>query len=164
MTHVGQYFETILDQFSHILTYSCLGFLYPQYIVFFFVEIAVEQWPSTFHYFVQSIPSTNQKWPDDPSFLTRTCSLPLWDHPNLRWYRWYGSDLFHTLLIVRYILIHQNDLYWVLRLKRYTSMNRIFTCMKFLIVLMGISSFLRLILGSCYLLDNLRRLGTIKKF
>lgn len=163
LSHVGQYFETILDQFSHVLIYASIGYLYPKYIIFFFAEIALELWSSTFHFFVKMIPQIDQQWPHHSSFLSQTCSLPLWDHPNLRLYRWYGSDIFHTLLIVRYILIHETDQPWVRRLKQHVPTTRLFKYLKYLLVFMGISSFLRTILGSCHLLDNLQRLGTIKK-
>ena len=163
LSYVGLYFETILDQFSHVLTYSYLGFLYPKYIVFFFAEIALELWSSTFSLFAQSLPKTEQKWPEEPSFLARACHVPSWEHPNLRWYRWYGSDLFHTFLIVRYILIHQSDLPWVQRLKRYASIKRIFTGLRYLIIFMGISTFFRTVLGSFYLFYHLQRLGAIEK-
>lgn len=162
-SYVGQYLDSILDQYAHILIYASIGYLYSSYIVFFFVEIALDIWPNAFEMFMLTLSETTKStWPNQASFLSEACSISVWEHPNLRLFRWYGSDIFHTLLIVRYILINEADQKFVIRLKRHVSMKRLQSYIRILLFVTGISSVLRTIIGSCFMIDKLQRLATLK--
>jgi phosphatidylglycerophosphate synthase len=160
-SYVGQFLDSILDQYAHVLIYAAIGYLYSSYIIFFFLEIALELWSHSFSYYMLTLPKYDSSRFNQSTFLSRTCSFPLWDHDYLRLFRWYGSDIFHTLLVMRYILMHEHDQKFVVRLKRYVSMNKLQSHMRLLIIFMGISSFLRMILSSCSMIDKLQRLARL---
>jgi phosphatidylglycerophosphate synthase len=102
---VGQYFELILDQYAHYIMYVCIGLLYPSYIVYFYLELALELWNSTYNLYIHTLPKTDKPWLHKETFLSTMCSVSIHDHPNLRLFNWYGPDIFHTFLIIRHILI-----------------------------------------------------------
>lgn len=165
-SQIGHYFDSILDQFAHILIYAAIGFLYPKYIAFFFLEVALDIWMSTFAFYRNALPPLKVPWPEQPSFLSETCTFSLWEHPNMRLFRWYGSDIFHTLLIVYYILSNEQFDYYeqkiMIRIKRYISTYQLLIYIRYLIIITSISSILRTLIGSCFMIDNWYRMASIK--
>ena len=161
-SYVGQYFESILDQYAHIILYASLGFLYPSYIIYFFLEIGLEIWHSMYTLFLPSLATFGSEWLEETTLLSQICHVPLWEHPQMRLFRWYGSDVFHTLLVLRYILIHDNDRRCIWHLKRYMSMHKLLLVLRYVIIVSGISSLFRTLITSCYLLDRLFRMAHLK--
>ncbi|CAF4972213.1 unnamed protein product, partial [Rotaria sp. Silwood1] len=98
---LGAYFEFILDTYAHFVMYACIGLLYPSYIVYFYIEIALELWNIMFNSHVNALPKSNLAWLHKTTFLSTTCSVSIYHSPNLRLFNWYGPDIFHTVLVLR---------------------------------------------------------------
>lgn len=162
-SYVGRYLDSILDQYAHIMIYGTIGFLYPSYIVFFFLEIALDIWMSTFTFYRDAFPQWQKSWPDQSTFLSSACTFSFWEHSSLRLFRWYGCDIFHTLLIIRYILIHeQYDRKLLIRIQRYIKINQILVVLRCMIIFTSISALLRTLIGSCFMIDNWYRMASMK--
>jgi len=160
---VGQYFETILDQYAHFIMYACIGLLYPTYIIYFYLEIALELWNSMFNLYIHSLPKTDQTWLHKTTFLSTACSLTIHDHPNLRLLNWYGPDVFHTLLVIRYILLEDNNRKLITYIKRYIAINKVYTIIRYTLYFTGFFSILRTFVTSCFMVDKLERLAEAKE-
>lgn len=159
---VGQYFELILDQYSHFVMYACIGFLYPSYIVYFFLEIALELWNSIFNLYIYTLSKTDQSWLHKTSFFTTKCSNSIHDNPNLRLLNWYGPDIFHVLLVIRYILMNDNERKFITKIKRYISMNKVYLIIRYVLFFSGFFSVLRTYVTSCFMLDKLFKMAEAK--
>ena len=160
---VGQFFEYILDQYAHFIMYICVGLLYPRYIVYFYLEIAVELWNSVFSLYIHSLPTTDQTWLHKTTFLSTTCPLTIHGHPNLRLLNWYGPDVFHTLLVIRHILTDENNRRLVMFIKRYMPINRVHTIIRYTLYFTGFFAVLRTYVTSCLMIDKLERLAEAKE-
>jgi len=139
--------------------YTCIGLLYPTYIVYFYLETAVELWNSTFNLYIHTLPKTDQAWLHKTSYLSTACSLTIHDHPNLRLLNWYGTDLFHTLLVIRSALIDDNNRKLTIYIKRYISMNKVYLIIRYTLYFTGFFSLLRTYVSSCVLLDKLQKMA-----
>jgi hypothetical protein len=140
--------------------YSCIGLLYPAYIIYFYLEIALELWNSTFSLYIYSLPkTTDQSWLHKTTFFSTACSFTVHDHPNLRLLNWYGPDIFHTLLVLRYILIDENNRKLIVYIKRYISTQRLFLIIRYTLFFTGFFAVLRTFVTSCFMLDKLERLA-----
>jgi phosphatidylglycerophosphate synthase len=159
---VGQFFELILDQYAHFVIYACIGLLYPSYIVYFYLEIALELWNSLFNLYIHSLPKSDQSWLHKPTFFTTKCSVYIHDNPNLRLLNWFGPDIFHVLLIVRYILINDNERKLITKIKRYISMDKVYLIIRYTIYFTGFFSILRTYVTSCFILDKLSKMARAK--
>ncbi|UJR27759.1 hypothetical protein I4U23_009032 [Adineta vaga] len=161
---VGHFFEYILDQYSHFTMYACIGFLYPSYIAYFFFEIAIELWNSLFNSYIQTLKTSDQSWLHQTTFLSSICSLTIHDHPNLRLLNWYGPDIFHTLLVVRYILIHEEEKKLITKIKQYVSTRKIHSVITYALCFTGFFSILRTYVTSCFMLEKLYKLSEAREF
>jgi len=159
---VGQYFEYILDQYAHFIMYTCIGLLYPAYIIYFYLEISLELWNSLFNLYIHTLSTTDQTWLHKTTFLSTACSLTIHDHPNLRLFNWYGPDIFHTLLIIRYILVDDNNRKLIVYIKRYISIDKVYLIIRYTLYITGFSSLLRTFVTSCFMIDKLERLAEAK--
>ena len=112
--------------------------------------------------FLPSLAPFGSAWLDKTTFLSQACHVPLWEHAQMRLFRWYGSDVFHTLLVLRYILIHDNERKFIWYLKRHMSMHKLLLVLRYVIMVSGISSLFRTMITSCYLLDKLYRMAHLK--
>ena len=128
---LGQFFEFILDQYSHYIMYVCIGLLYPTYIVYFYLELALELWNSTYELYVHSLSKTDLSWLHRSTFISSMCSVTIHDHPNLRLLNWYGPDIFHTVLLIRFLLINENERKLIGYAKRYVSLEKIHLLVRF---------------------------------
>ncbi|CAF3490796.1 unnamed protein product [Adineta steineri] len=156
---VGQFFELILDQYAHFIMYSCIGYLYSSYIVYFYFEIALELWSSTFHLYITSLAKSDQPWLHKTTFLSTTCSLTIYSHPELRLLNWYGPDVFHTLLVIRFILINDHERKLTSKLQRYISMKKVYLIIQYGIYFTGFFALLRTLVTSCFMLNNFYRIA-----
>lgn len=143
--------------------YTCVGMLYPKYIIYFYLEIAVELWNSTYNHFMHTLPSTDQTWSHRTTFLSSACSWTIHDHPNFRLLNWYGPDVFHTVLVIRYILLDEDNRRLIAYIKRYITINRIFAILRYTLYITGFFTILRTYVSSCMLLDKLERLAMMKE-
>ena len=159
---VGQYFEHILDQYAHFVMYTCIGLLYPTYIVYFYLEIALELWHSGFSSYIQTLPKTDQSWLHKTTSLSSMCQLTIHNHPNLRLLNWYGPDVFHTLLVIRFILTDENTRRLNVYIKRYISLEKVHLIIRYGLYFTGFFTVLRTVVTSCYMLDNLEKLAKAK--
>lgn len=156
---MGLYFEHILDQYAHFVMYSCIGLLYPAYIVYFYLEIALELWSTTFSSFTQSIKNFDHSSFHKTTFLSEACHLTIHDHPNLRLLNWYGPDIFHTLLVIRFILTDENNRKLNNYIKRYVSLGKVHLLIRYGLYFTGFFAILRTFVASCFMLDKLQRLA-----
>lgn len=159
---VGHFFEYILDQYSHFLMYTCIGILYPTYIVYFYLEIVLELWNTTYDLYIHTLTTKDQTWLHKSTFLSRTCSLTIHDHPNLRLFNWYGPDVFHTLLVIRYFLFDDNNIKLRTYIKRYISMKKVHLIIRYILYFTGFFALLRTFVTSCFMIDKLERLAEAK--
>jgi phosphatidylglycerophosphate synthase len=160
---VGLYFETILDQYGHFIMYICIGLLYPTYIIYFYLEIALELWNSVLSLYMNTLSIADRTWLHKTTFLSTTCSLTIHDHPNLRLLNWYGPDIFHTLLLIRYILIDDNNRRLLVYIKRYISIDKLYLIIRYTLYFTGFFAVLRTFVTSCFLIDKLERLASAKQ-
>ena len=160
---VGQYFETILDQYAHVIMYTCIGLLYPKYIVYFYLEVALELWNSIYNFYIHMLPNTDQTWSHRSTFLSSACSLTIHDHPNFRLLNWYGPDVFHTVLVIRFILLDDNDRGLAAFVRRYIAIDRVLTILRYTLYFTGFFTILRTYVTSCVMLDKLERLAMAKE-
>ncbi|CAF0736458.1 unnamed protein product [Rotaria sordida] len=159
---VGRYFELILDSYAHFIMYACVGLLYPSYIVYFYIEIALELWSIMLDYHINRLPKSDLSWLHKTTFLSTTCSVSIYHHPNLRLLNWYGPDIFHTLLVLRYILINDSNKKLIRYIQRYITLNKIYLLIKITLLFTGFFSILRTSVTSCFLLDKLYRMARVK--
>jgi hypothetical protein len=139
-------------------------FSIPHYIIYFFLEIRT----GTVEFHVHAIPAI----PCDLRLgvarqnnllLSQMCRLSVWEHPRMRLFRWYGSDVFHTLLVLRYILIADNDRKFIWHLSD-LHFDANFSW-SFALCDYGqrhLVAPLRTMITSCYLLDKLYRMAHLK--
>ena len=158
---VGRYFEYILDEYAHFVMYACTGLLYPSYIVYFYLEIALELWNSHFNLYVYTLPGLDKPWLHRETFLSKTCPTAIYSNPNLRLFNWYGPDVFHVLLILRYILINQGSRKEMTYIKRFISIDNFHLLFKLAMCFTGFFSVLRTIVTSCFMVDKLERMGSV---
>ncbi|CAF2797727.1 unnamed protein product [Rotaria sp. Silwood2] len=159
---VGGYFEFILDTYSHFVMYACVGLLYPSYIVYFYIEIALELWNIMFDCHIHSLSKSNLSWLHKTTFLSTTCSVSIYHHPNLRLLNWYGPDIFHTVLVLRYILINDNNKKLIRYIQRYFTLNQIYLFIKIILFFTGFFSILRTSVASCFLFDKVHKMAGAK--
>mgnify|MGYP001121637440 CR=1 FL=1 len=158
---VGLYFEHILDPYAHFVMYTCIGLLYPSYIIYFYFEIALELWNLMFNSFLQSAPTFDRTSLQQTTFLSETCQFTIHDHPNLRLFNWYGPDIFHTLLLIRFILLDENSRKINYYIKRYISLERLHLLILYVLIFTGFFSFVRTFVTSCFMLDKFYRLAAV---
>lgn len=156
---VGQFFEYILDQYSHFTMYACIGFLYPSYTAYFFLEIALELWNNLFNLYMHTLKTSNQSWWHQSTFLSSLYSISIHSHPNLRLLNWYGPDVFHTLLVLRYILVNDDEKRLTLKIKQYVSMRKVQLAMGYGIIFTGFFALLRTFVTACVMLEKLYKLA-----
>ncbi|CAF1644636.1 unnamed protein product [Adineta ricciae] len=156
---VGQFFEHILDQYSHFLMNACIGFLYPSYIAYFFYEIAIELWNSIFNLYIHTVKTSDQAWWHQTTFFSSACSLTIHDHPNLRLLNWYGPDIFHTVLVLRYILLNEAGGKFMIITKQHISMRKLQLIIVYVLCFTGFFALLRTFVTSCFMLEKLYKLA-----
>lgn len=156
---VGKFFEHILDQYSHFLMNACIGFLYPSYIAYFFYEIAIELWNSIFDSYIHTIKTSDQAWWHQTTFFSSVCSIKIHDNPNLRLLNWYGPDIFHAVLVVRYILLNDEDRRFMMITKQFISMRKIQLVITYVLCFTGFFALLRTFVTSCFMLEKLYKLA-----
>jgi hypothetical protein len=139
--------------------YICIGLLYPTYIVYFYLEIALELWNSTYELYVHTLPKTDLSWLHRSTSISSMCSVTIHDHPNLRLLNWYGPDIFHTVLIIRFLLINENERKLIGYAKRYISLEKIHLLIRFTLCFTGFFAILRTCVTSCYLFDKLYKMA-----
>jgi len=142
--------------------YTCIGLLYPTYIIYFYLEIALELWNSIFNLHIHTLSTTDRTWLHHTTFLSTTCSLTIHDHPNLRLLNWYGPDVFHALLIIRYVLINDSNRKLIMYIKRYISIDKVYLIIRYTLYCSGFFAILRTFVTSCFMLDKLERLAEAK--
>jgi hypothetical protein len=131
--------------------------------MYFYLEIALELWNPLFNLYVNSLPKTDPKWLHKPTFLSTSCSLTIHDHPNLRLLNWYGPDIFHTLLVIRYILMEDNNRRLIAYIKRYIAINKVYAIIRYTLYFTGFFSLLRTYVVSCVMMDKLETLASAKE-
>ena len=131
---------------------------------FFFYEIVLELWNPLFNLYIRSLPPIRQPstWFDKPSFLSSNCTVTLFYHPNLRWYNWYGRDIFHTVLILRHLIISKYDRTLTIYLDRYIRIDKLDFILRCILIVTGLATLLRTIISSCIIIDKLQRLAGVQ--
>lgn len=141
--------------------YACIGLLYQSYMVYFYLEIALELWGILFNTHIQSLSDNQRLLLQGETFFSRTCSLSIYHHPNLRLLNWYGPDIFHTTLVIRYILMNDSKKQLTRYIQQYISLDTVYLAMKFIIIFCGFFAILRTTITSCFLLDKLYKLARV---
>ena len=109
------------------------------------------------------LPNTDQTWSHRSTFLSSACSVTIHDHPNFRLLNWYGPDVFHTVLVIRFILLDDNDRGLAAFVRRYIAIDRVLTILRYTLYFTGFFTILRTYVTSCVMLDKLERLAMAKE-